>query len=105
MISFGQKGLGGGVPSMCNDVMRVMRGGINGATGECSWDEFCAFVSRDVCKHFLRASFKGGMRGLWRRPTFERCRAGNTPSRTQLWHLRISIYTLVAAGGLLTVQV
>jgi hypothetical protein len=65
MIGFGRKGLGGGVPSIRSDAARVMRGGVDGARVDATEMDSVRLCPWTFANIFLRASFEGGVRGLW----------------------------------------
>jgi hypothetical protein len=67
MIGFGRKGLGGRAPSIRNDAARVMRGGIDGVRVDATGMESVRLCPGTFANIFLRASFDGGVRGLWLR--------------------------------------
>ena len=65
-IGFG-RGMGGGAPSMRNDAARVMRGSIDGSMVDATGMESVRLCPGTFANILLRASFEGGVRGLWLR--------------------------------------
>lgn len=76
MMGFG-RGLGGGAPSIRNAAARVMRGGIDGGLTDATGMDSVRLCPGTFANILWRASFEGGVRGLWLRSIL----GGVTPVR------------------------